>query len=245
MGLDVHRVYGALLRGFRRRRMARFAAEFEPKPGTRILDVGGSAFNWRLAEIVARITLLNLTPPRDADTWPAHLLPLRASGTHLPHSDRAFDIAFSNSVIEHLGTFERQQRFAEQLRRVGRGLWVQTPARGFPFEPHLLTPFVHYLPMRIQARLLRRFSVWGWLTRPSPDQVERFVSETRLLSHREMRRLFPDCEIRRERFLGLTKAYVAVRKPGTSASSSIDAEAQTCPERSSSSTAISGSRRAP
>ena len=26
-----------------------------------------------------------------------------------------------------------------------------------------------------------------------------------------MQRLFPDCEIRRERFLGMTKAYVAVR----------------------------------
>ena len=53
--------------------------------------------------------------------------------------------------------------------------------------------------------------LWGWLARPSPEQVERFVRETRLLTHREMRALFPDCEIRRERFLGLTKSYVAVR----------------------------------
>ena len=209
--MDIHRVYGALMRGFRRRRMARFAVRFEPKPDTRILDVGGSAFNWRLSGIVSRVTLLNLAPPKDADSLPSHLMAVRASGTDLPYADHAFDIVFSNSVIEHLGTFESQWQFAAQLRRVGRGLWVQTPARWFPLEPHLLTPFIHYLPKRLQARLLRYGSVWGWLARPSPEEVLRFVRETRLLTHREMARLFPDCEIRRERFLGLTKAYVAVR----------------------------------
>ncbi len=80
-----------------------------------------------------------------------------------------------------------------------------------PAEPHLLTPFVHYLPRRLQSRLLRRFTLWGWIARPSPEQVERFVRDTRLLTHREMQSLFPDCEIRRERFLGFTKSYVAVR----------------------------------
>ena len=35
-----------------------------------------------------------------------------------------------------------------------------------------------------------------------------------LLDGREMRALFPDCEIRRERFLGLTKSYVAIRTSG-------------------------------
>ena len=33
----------------------------------------------------------------------------------------------------------------------------------------------------------------------------------RLLDYATFRSLFPDCEIRRERFLGLTKAFVAVR----------------------------------
>ena len=34
------------------------------------------------------------------------------------------------------------------------------------------------------------------------------------LTFREFKALFPDCEIRRERFLGLTKSYVAVRRRG-------------------------------
>ena len=50
---------------------------------------------------------------------------------------------------------------------------------------------------------------------PSPgiskEIVDRLVDETRLLDGREMRALFPDCEIHRERFLGLTKSYLAIR----------------------------------
>jgi hypothetical protein len=209
--VEIRRVYELLLRGVRRRRMARFAAALAPDPATRILDVGGSPFNWELSELRARVTLLNLQPPRDRGAVPEHFALLTASGTDLPHRDGAFDIAFSNSVIEHLGSYGRQQRFAAELRRVGRRLWVQTPARAFFFEPHLLTPFIHYLPKRWQRHLLRHATVWGWLARPSRAQVERFLRDTRLLSYAEMRSLFPDCEIRRERFLLFTKSYVAVR----------------------------------
>jgi hypothetical protein len=209
--VDIRRVYELLLRGVRRRRMARFAAELAPSCDTRILDVGGSPFNWELSEVRARVTLLNVLPPRDRAAVPARFTLLTASGTDLPHRDRAFDIAFSNSVIEHLGSYERQVRFAGELRRVGRRLWVQTPARWFFFEPHLLTPFVHYLPKAWQRRLLRHATVWGWLARPSRELVARYLRETRLLTHAEMRALFPDCEIRRERLLVWTKSYVAVR----------------------------------
>lgn len=157
------------------------------------------------------MTLLNLLLPRYVPKQPAHFSDLRASGTELPYRDGAFEVAFSNSVIEHVGSFEDQARFASEIRRVAAGLWVQTPARSFLLETHLLTPFIHFLPRHLQARLVRNFTVWGWLSRPTPEVARAFVERTRLLGYREMQRLFPDCEIRRERFLGLTKAYVAVR----------------------------------
>jgi hypothetical protein len=209
--MDVHRLYGALLRGFRRRRMQRFLDAFRPGPETTVLDVGGSAFNWELAGAEARITLLNLVPPADPRALAHRYTLVSASGTQLPYRDAAFDVVFTNSVIEHLGSLERQQAFASEVARVGRGLFVQTPARGFFLEPHLLTPFVHHLPRAWQRRLLRRCTLWGWLARPTQEVVDRFVAETRLLDGREMRALFPDCEIRRERFLGLTKSYLAIR----------------------------------
>jgi len=142
---------------------------------------------------------------------PAHYRFVVGSGTQLEFADGAFDVVFSNSVIEHLASWEQQRAFAREVRRVARGLWVQTPARGFPIEPHLLTPFFHYLPLAWQRRLLRNFSVWGLLARPSRKAMDDFLRQTRLLGYQEMREIFPDCEIRRERFLGLTKAYVAVR----------------------------------
>jgi hypothetical protein len=211
--MHVHRVYARVLRPFRRRRMRRFAAAFGPTAALSVVDVGGSAFNWSFLASPPRLVLVNLARPRDAHAAPAGSAFVVADGTRLAFADRAFDVAFSNSVIEHLGTPERQAAFARELRRVAAGVWVQTPARGFPVEPHLLAPFVHWLPRRWQRRLLRRFTGWGWLSRPSPERVARFLAETRLLSLREMRALFPDCEIRRERFCGLTKAYVAVRLP--------------------------------
>lgn len=209
--MRIHAVYARLLRPFRRRRMRRFAQEFRASPGLRVLDVGGSSFNWSFVPETPRLVLVNLRAPSDARSLPDGIRLVIGDGTRLAFGDAAFDVAFSNSVIEHLGTPKRQAEFAAELRRVAHGVWVQTPARSFPFEPHLLAPVVHWLPRRWQRRLLRRFTLWGWLSRPTPERVERFLAETRLLGPREMHELFPDCEIRRERFLGLTKSYVAVR----------------------------------
>jgi hypothetical protein len=212
VALDIHRVYGVLLRGFRRRRMRRFLALFAPGAETAILDVGGTPFNWSLVATPARVTLLNPAPPRPEAPLPPGLESVRGSGTALGYADASFDVVFSNSVIEHLGSLEAQRAFARELRRVGRGLFVQTPAKSFPFEPHLLAPLVHFLPRRWQRWLIRWCTPWGWIARPSQAAVDRFLSETRLLSRRELAELFPDCEIQRERFLGLARSYVAVRR---------------------------------
>jgi hypothetical protein len=191
----------------------------------RILDVGGTDLNWRIIDQPARVILLNTTIPEEgydpgllaeyAD--PSTRAPsvsveyVLGDGKSVPFADREFDICFSNSTIEHLFRLDEQRRFANEVRRVGRGVWVQTPARSFPFEPHWLSPFVHWLPKSWQRRVGRNFTVWGWMLRPSTEGVAQLVDELRLLTYREMQELFPDCEIRRERFLGLTKSYIAVR----------------------------------
>lgn len=182
-------------------------------PGQRVLDVGGSAGFWRQAGCPsAAITLFNLSA-NVAGVCEEPGFDFRAGdGCALPFADGEFDVVFSNSVIEHVGSWERQQAFAREARRVGRRLWVQTPAREFFIEPHLLAPFVHWLPRRTQRGLIRWATGWGWLTRPTPAQVDEFLAEVRLLTRREMTELFPDCEILTERFLGLPKSYIAVRR---------------------------------
>ena len=84
-----------------------------------------------------------------------------------PWLTRAYDIGFSNSVIEHVGSWERQQQFASEMRRVAKSLWVQTPAYECPIEPHYMTPLVHYLPLSLQKLIIRWCTVRGWIDRPT------------------------------------------------------------------------------
>src|SRR6185437_10609540 len=201
---------------FRAKRMRRFLLAFPQAGKSRILDVGGTAEIWEMTPGVAgRIFLLNM--PRaaeDKEITTAEVI--YGDGCRLPFADAAFDIVFSNSVIEHVGDSEAQQRFADEIRRTGRGYWVQTPNRRFPVEMHLLTPFVHLLPRSWRAFIVRRFTVWQWIHRPSPDRkqfyIEHFISDIRLLSAADMQRLFPDAVILRERFLLFTKSLVAYRQ---------------------------------
>jgi len=210
--MDIHKLYGIFLPFFRRKRMAQFRDTFHPTPETRILDIGGGVLNWSLIDCTSQITILNLTHPSDTFSLPPNFSFVKGDGTQLQFPDNSFDIVYSNSVIEHLHCYANQLRFANEARRVGKSLWIQTPAKSFVVEPHLLTPFIHYLPRKWQRRLLRNFSVWGLIIRPTQEQVDRFLDEVRLLTYKEMSELFPDCEIRKEKFFFLTKAYIAVRK---------------------------------
>ena len=124
-----------------------------------------------------------------------------------------YDIVFSNSVIEHVGEWQDQQAFAREVRRVGGKLWVQTPARECPFEPHYLAPFIHWLPKHWQKRLIRWCTVYGWIQRPSSEDIAEMVTSIRLLKKSEMMALFPDCELLVETLWGVfPKSYIAVRK---------------------------------
>jgi SAM-dependent methyltransferase len=182
----IQRVWRPILQITRRRRMERFVEWAGITPSTTVLDVGGTPQVWGLIPVVPDVTLLNLasgsTPMRQ----------IVADATRLPFADGAFDIVFSNSVIEHVADHDA---VAREIARVGRRYFVQTPNRAFPFEPHVLTPFVNYLPKRWQKRLYRNFTVWGWITRPDRAYVEAFVDATNLLDADEMRRLFPGANL--------------------------------------------------
>jgi SAM-dependent methyltransferase len=213
MAFSIHSFFRVISPLFRRRRMRQFLTFLRPAPDATILDVGGGYGTWVDADLRCRVTVLNLyeIPARRFSSGP-DIETVVGDGCKLEFGDRSFDIVFSNSVIEHVGTFERQRAFARECRRTGRQLWVQTPARCFPIEPHLLTPFFHFFPRFVQRRLLRNFTVWGLVARPTAAEVEAFLSEVRLLTYREMRELFPDCEIIREKVMGFTKSYIALRK---------------------------------
>lgn len=190
---------------FRRRRFEGFDRFFSGVET--IIDFGGTPEIW-LSIHRSNVTLLNI----DEQQVPSGFAALKGDARKTLFSDECFDLAFSNSTIEHVGTWEDQEAFARELRRVGKRVYCQTPARGFFFEPHYFTPFVVWFGFLLkQYWFVRYCTYYGLRWKPSREQVRDFQSHLRLLNFSEMQQLFPDCSIRRERFLGMTKAYIAVR----------------------------------
>jgi hypothetical protein len=190
-------VFEPMWRRFRRNRMELFGRAFPVDGRTRILDVGGDLRNWSLVPDHPPVLVANVDVPADRRSDP-NVRWILADGRRLPFRDGAFDVVFSNAVIEHVGDLADQGRFAQEIRRVGRSYFVETPNRGFFLEPHLMAPFVHWLPRGMRDRLLSKRRRW-------------YVDEIRLLSGREMRRLFPDGRMVRERFMGMTKSIILMK----------------------------------
>ena len=155
--------------------------------------------------------------PFDPSKYPdLHLSVLVGDECSMDFKDAEYDIAYSNSVIEHLSTWDRQKQFAGEMQRVANGVWCQTPAFECPIKPHYMTLFMHWLPKRLQRMLIRHFTPMGLISRLSPHMADRWVAETCLLSFREMKRLFPSCKIRIEWLIPflIPKSYIAIRGTG-------------------------------
>jgi hypothetical protein len=199
---------------FHRKRMRDLLRRMAVSDGSTIIDVGGTPLMWRLVDWHSSVTMVNLTASSSspAAAWPIEgCRVVLASGLALPFRDRSFDVCFSNSVIEHVGDAQARADFTREVRRVAKGYWVQTPNRRFPVETHFVCLFLHWLPFPMTRRLIRHFSLWGWLTKPQQADVDKALRALHLLDEREMRELFPDAKIIKERFLGMVKSLIAVR----------------------------------
>lgn len=180
-------------------------------PPIRILDVGGTEQFWDMMKFEAseqvQITLLNTFP---AGVSRPHMQSAVGDARNLSRfADHEFDVVFSNSVIEHVGSIDDQRKMAGEIRRVGKSYFVQTPNRGFPLEPHFMFPFFQFLPVSFRAKLLQKFNL-GWIARvPDYPSAKLAVQTIRLLTRRDLEQMFPEAEIFEERFLGLTKSFVA------------------------------------
>jgi hypothetical protein len=158
----------------------------------------------------AKITLLNLAFA-DQPAVPGTSYVTGDARDMSMFGDAEFDICFSNSAIEHLGSYRDQFRMAQEVRRVARGYYVQTPNLYFPLEPHFLVPGWQFIPSEWRARILCQRDL-GWIKRvESLDEARVIVKSIRLLGLRELRSLFPDAGILRERVGPLTKSLIAWR----------------------------------
>jgi|ERR1039458_780395 hypothetical protein len=216
MQFNIHTIYRQIFKIWRKKRFKLFLRILKPAASDIMLDVGGYPGFWTShPQSVERIDALNIHEVFwRAEANPSHnIRVLVGDGCSLAMPDESYDIGFSNSVIEHVGSWERQQQFASEIRRVAKSLWVQTPAYECPIEPHYVTPLIHYLPRSFQRKILRWGTLWGWIERPTRDQINFMVETTRLLRKSEMRQLFPDCKIVTERMWWIIpKSYIAIRQ---------------------------------
>ena len=196
---------------FRRRRFAFFQSLLShlERP-IRILDVGGTETYWKMMELNAGdqvfITLLNLT---QIDVSFPNVTSIAGDARAIMAEDASFDVVFSNSVIEHVGTYQDQLQMAKEVRRVGKRYFVQTPNRYFPLEPHFLFPLFQFLPINIRVLLLQNFEL-GWFSKtPDKMRAREIIESICLLDKREFLLLFPNAEIYEEKIFGMTKSFVA------------------------------------
>jgi hypothetical protein len=195
----------------RRFRQFELLAASMPLP-LRILDVGGTNDFWEKRGWVGRrdvqIFSLNLVPEKQLHE---NVKPLTGNATDLSQfGDASFDIAFSNSVIEHLFTFESQRRMATEIQRVGKAFWVQTPNFWFPMEPHFQVPGWQWMPLDLRIAIIQRWRC-GWRG-PCADRTaaRKLVEEVRLLTRNTLTTLFPGAALIPERFCGLVKSWTVV-----------------------------------
>jgi hypothetical protein len=189
----------------------------ENKP-FRILDVGGTYGYWQRvpADFLERhrveIVLLNLEPP----PLPPRLRCFSAIAGNACEltgiGNKSFDLAHSNSVIEHVGSWASMKAMANEMQRVGKSIFVQKPYFWFPIEPHFVAPFLHWLPMSLRYKLALKMSLGNWPRARTVDEAVRAQQSAVLLDRSMMRELFPGATLQFERFLGLPKSIIATRQ---------------------------------
>ncbi len=85
---------------------------------------------------------------------------VQASGLDMPFEDRSFDVVHSSAVIEHVGSYENQVKFARECARVAKkAVFLTTPNRWFPVEFHTVLPLLHWLPRTWFRATLRVFGM--------------------------------------------------------------------------------------
>jgi hypothetical protein len=203
-----------------------------PRP-VRILDVGGAEPYWAsllpdaagtsdtagspsegaepmndLSAGELQVTMVNLHPQ---ETTLPNVRAVTGSALDLSGFDRSdYDVIFSNSVIEHLGSLDKQRRMASEVLRMDLRYFVQTPNCYFPVEPHFLLPLFQFLPRAGRIWLASHWRYGSYCRPGNVAAATEVVDEIRLLSAAEMGALFPGARLHLERFGPLVKSVTAV-----------------------------------
>ncbi len=206
-----------------------FRKHFELNERTRILDLGsedGSHIHSILQNTSVKpqnvyIADINMDRIKKGQQNYGFNPVLIQESERLPFEDGFFDIVYCSSVIEHVTvpkaevweifsdeqfkqrSLQRQTEFANEIKRLGKQYFVQTPYKYFPVESHSWLPFITLLSRSSLISLLKLTNKF-WVKQTAPDWY--------LLNRQEMLTLFDDSDIVDEKFLGFTKSIMAIER---------------------------------
>lgn len=197
-----------------RRRAVRFRElmrRFPRLAAMRVLDLGGTPEFWRSAPVQPSfVTTVNLDPKFEPDEpWLHHVEGDACDPATVDECPGDYDLVVSNSLIEHVGGYQRRRDLATVVMSAAPAHWVQTPDRYFPVEPHYVAPGFQFLPVLTRARLVSRWPLAHERVYTTEDALAQVLTID-LVSAAELRHLFPASTIWHERMFGLSKSLVAV-----------------------------------
>jgi len=189
-----------------------------------ILDVGGDELYWENMDFIKsgiNITLLNLNKKI---TKHDNMISIVGNACNMSEfKDKSFDFIHSNSVIEHVGSFNDQSKMAAEVQRVGKSYFLQTPNYYFPIEPHFLIIGFQFMSVKMRAflirNLLKKTDEYGVVV-DYKESISRAKS-IRLLKKKELIQLFPKATIYEEKLFGFTKSFVVYESIDTASEDSI------------------------
>jgi hypothetical protein len=197
---------------FRSRRWAELNRRFPDLADMRVIDLGGYYWNWVSAPVQPKnVVVVNLDTKRFPGE-PSWVESVTADACELPAEifERAFDLVYSNSLLEHVGGYSRRKALADAVHRLAPHHWVQTPARYCPIEPHWLFPGFQFLPAHLRLEAARRWPFSPTYRRSDLEDLTEEVLGIELVSNTEMRHLFPTSDLYMERLVGIPKSVTAV-----------------------------------
>lgn len=185
----------------------------------RILDIGGTKAYWTIfpkdafSERKVHVTLVNL-PDSSTSVDENDFTFVAADGCDMrdKFADNSFHIVHSNSVIEHVGNWQRMTAFSREVRRLAPAYFVQTPNFWFPIEPHFMAPVFHWLPEPVRAAFVQRFALGHRKRQPDIGKAVEEVESVHLVNRKMFSFLFPDGQLITERLMGLPKSLIAIRQ---------------------------------
>ncbi|MBN1187082.1 MAG: hypothetical protein JXB49_32690 [Bacteroidales bacterium] len=200
-------------------RLRQLISDYYKKYGkVTLIDIGGTRLYWQiipdsfLRAHQVSITIVNLPSHKPLPVNDEVFDFLEGDGCQLTaFQDHIFNIAHSNSVIEHVGSDSKRIKFADELRRVAKSYFLQTPNYWFPFEPHFFCPFFQWLPKTLKMYLVMHYDM-GWFRKAnSPEEAVEIINSCNLLRKKELKKLFPEATIYKEKFMFLTKSFMVIK----------------------------------